>query len=66
MIFVDGPSQAPGVVSVASTKDAWGAAVMGPSGTCFLLRYASGEGVTYGAGGVCTGAEALTVTDPSW
>ncbi|HEX7246932.1 MAG TPA: hypothetical protein VF351_02400 [Actinomycetota bacterium] len=66
MIFVDGPSQAPGVVSVASTKDAWGAAVMGPSGTCYLLRHEPGQGTTYGAGGVCTGAEALTVTDPSW
>ncbi|HVF09026.1 MAG TPA: hypothetical protein VNC60_10655 [Actinomycetota bacterium] len=66
MIFVDGPSRAPGVVSVASTRVTWGAAVMGPSGTCYLLRYATGDGATYGAGGVCTGAEALTVTDPSW
>lgn len=66
MIFVDGPSRAPAVVSVASTRDTWGAAVMGSSGTCYLLRYAPGDGVTYGAGGVCTGAEALTVTDPSW
>ncbi len=66
MIFVDGPSQAPGVVSVASTRAVWGAAVMGPSGTCYLLRVASGEGVTYGTGESCTGAAALTVTDPSW
>lgn len=66
MIFVDGPSQAPGVVSVASTRDTWGAAVMGPSGTCYLLRFAPSEGVTYGAGQVCTGAAALMVSDPSW
>ena len=66
MIFVDGPSRAPGVVSVASTSGIWGAAVMGPSGTCYRLRYAPGDGVTYGTGGVCTGAGALTVTDPSW
>lgn len=66
MIFVDGPSRAPGVVSVASTPDAWGAAVMGPSGTCYLLRLAPGNGLTYGTGGTCTGAKALTVTDPSW
>ena len=66
MIFVDGPSQAPGVVSVASTRDTWGAAVMGPSGTCYLLRFAPGDGVTYGAGQVCTGVAALMVDDPSW
>ncbi len=65
-IFVDGPSQAPGVVSVASTRVAWGAAVMGPSGTCYLLRFAPGDGVTYGAGWVCTGAAALEVHDPTW
>lgn len=66
MIFVDGPSQSPGVVSVASTRDTWGAAVMGPSGTCYLLRFAPGESVTYGVGQVCTGAAALMVSDPSW
>ena len=66
MIFVDGPSHAPGVVSVASTRDTWGAAVMGPSGTCYLLRFAPGESVTYGVGQVCTGAAALMVSDPSW
>ena len=65
-IFVDGPSQAPGVVSVATTRDAWGAAVMGPSGTCYLLRFAPGDGVTYGTGRACTGAVALAVHDPSW
>ena len=66
LIFVDGPSQAPGVVSVATTRDAWGAAVMGPSGTCYLLRFAPGDGVTYGTGQACTGAAALAVHDPSW
>lgn len=65
-IFVDGPSQAPGVVSVASTRDAWGAAVMGPSGMCYLLRFAPGDGVTYGTGRACTGAAALAVTATSW
>lgn len=66
MIFVDGSSQAPGVVSVAATRYTWGAAVMGPSGVCYLLRFAPGEGITYGAGQVCTGAAALQVSAPSW
>ena len=42
-IFVDGPAAAPGVVSVASTAEIWGAAVAGPSGTCYLLRFATGR-----------------------
>lgn len=61
LIFVDGPSEAPGVVSVGSTRDAWGAAVMGASGTCYLVRFAPGDGVTYGSGSSsgCTGGDAL-------
>ena len=61
VIFVDGPSAAPGVVSVRSSRDAWGAAVMGASGTCYLLRFAPGDGVTYGTGpsSACTGRDAL-------
>ena len=66
LIFVDGPSQAPGVVSVASTRDAWGSAVMGPSGTCYLLRFSPGDGVTYGTGASCTGDEALAASGASW
>lgn len=61
LVFVDGPSQAPGVVSVATTREAWGAAVMGPSGTCYLLRFVTGRGVDHATGEACTGAEALTV-----
>jgi hypothetical protein len=68
LIVVDGPAAAPGVVSVASTREAWGAAVMGPSGTCYLLRFATGDGLTYGSGvsGRCTGDEALAARDTSW
>ena len=66
LILVDGPSGAPGVVSIATRRGAWGAAVMGPSGTCYLLRLAAGDGVTYGAGARCTGDEALAAHDPSW
>jgi hypothetical protein len=66
LIFVDGPSAAPGVVSVASTRDTWGSAVRGPSGTCYLLRFSPGDGVTYGTGTACTGDEALTAAEPSW
>ena len=68
LVFVDGPAAGPGVVSVASTPQVWGAAVRGPSGTCYLLRFGTGEGLTYGSGtgGECTGDAALGVQDASW
>jgi hypothetical protein len=66
LTVVDGPSQAPGVVSVASTTDIWGAAVMSPSGVCYLVRFAPGSGVTYGTGSACTGDEALSALQASW
>ncbi|HWC70305.1 MAG TPA: hypothetical protein VG993_03995 [Actinomycetota bacterium] len=66
LVVVDGPALGPGVVSVASTRDAWGAAVFGSSGACYLLRFAPGSGVTYGVGADCTGEEALAARDPSW
>jgi hypothetical protein len=66
LIFVDGPSPSPGVVSVAATRQAWAAAVMGSSGTCYWVRYSSGDGATYGTDRVCTGAAALSADDPSW
>jgi len=67
LVFVDGPSQAPGVVSVASMREVWAAAVMGPSGMCYLVRFAPGDGVTYGTGQACTGDEALSAArGASW
>ncbi|MGZ8581275.1 MAG: hypothetical protein ACXWW9_08335 [Actinomycetota bacterium] len=66
LIFVDGPSRGPGVVSIASTRETWAAAVMGQSGMCYLLRFAPGDGVTYGTGQACTGDEALTARGAAW
>ena len=67
LVFVDGPSPVPGVVSVASETDIWAAAVMGPSGTCYWLRFSPGEGAAYGTGRTCTGDAALAAADdPSW
>ena len=68
LVFVDGAAAGPGVVSVASTAEMWGAAVTGASGTCYLLRFATGEGLTYGSGvgGECTGDAALAARAASW
>ncbi|HJR98172.1 MAG TPA: hypothetical protein VJ979_09725 [Actinomycetota bacterium] len=66
LVFVDGPAQGPGVVSVASRRAAWGAAVAGTSGACYLVRHSQGDGVTYGLGRSCTGEEALAARGTSW
>jgi hypothetical protein len=63
LVFVDGPSTSPRIVSVASGGDGWAAATMGASGTCYWVRAAAGAGVVRGTGGVCTGTAALTASE---
>jgi len=58
-IYVDGPSTMPRIVSVASTADLWGAAVMAPDGTCLWIRATLGGDVTRATGVECTGSAAL-------
>jgi hypothetical protein len=66
LIFVDGPSVAASIVSVEARRDAWAAAVMGPSGACYWVR-ASAEGlVRYGTGADCTGEAALAAEALAW
>jgi hypothetical protein len=65
--FTDGPSQAPSIVSIATTGDAWAAAVLSDVGTCWQLRVNAGGRVTYGTtSDACTGAAALDAADRSW
>jgi hypothetical protein len=59
LVFVDGPSTAPRIVSVASGGDGWAAAAMGTTGTCSWVRAVPGHGVDHGTGGVCTATAAL-------
>jgi len=62
--FVDGPSTAPEIVSVAATPHTWAASVRGPGGTCFWVRATSAGGVTHGIGSECTGSAALRPAPP--
>lgn len=62
--FVDGPSTAPTIVSVASTADTWAAAVRGAGGICQWIRATSAGNVSRGVGFECTGAAALTPSTP--
>lgn len=59
LIFVDGPSTAPAIVSVHAADDVWAAAVMTPSGICIWVRATSDDAARYGTGRACTGSAAM-------
>jgi hypothetical protein len=61
--YVDGsrPSSGPNEISVEATDQAWGAAVLSASGTCFYIRSVSTT-QAYGRGDVCTGGAAMAAT----
>jgi hypothetical protein len=65
--YVDGsrPSTGPEVISVEATDQAWGAAVMSSSGTCFFIR-SVGTTQAYGSGDPCTGEAAMGATGASF
>jgi hypothetical protein len=65
LLFVDGPSTAPTIVSVATTDTAWAAAVAGPGG-CALIMLTSGGTIARATGSECTGAAALAATGTAW
>jgi hypothetical protein len=66
ILFVDGPSTAPSIVSVDAVDGLWGAAVMGPSGTCYLVRLDADGEVARQLGGRCSGEAALSATGDGW
>jgi len=66
LIFVDGPSTAPAIVSVAARDGAWSAAVMGDTGTCFWIRATADGRIRYGRGTACTGSAAAGADLTAW
>jgi len=66
LLYVDGPSTAPSIVSVYNGAAGWAAAVHGAGDTCFWVAVAP-EGLTrYGTGSACTGMAALAADRPAW
>ena len=55
-------------VSANTAGTEWGAAAESDSGVCFYVRVSSSGPTQYGSSKTspCTGAQALTVTDPDW
>ena len=65
LLYVDGPSTAPSIVSVYNGAAGWAAAVRGAE-TCFWVAVTPDGRTRYGAGAVCTGMAALAADRPSW
>ncbi|MDP9300762.1 MAG: hypothetical protein M3P43_07695, partial [Actinomycetota bacterium] len=66
LLFVDGPSTAPTIVSVAVSGGVWAAAVMGPSGACYGVSLDTHGVVRYDRSRPCTGHAALAATRATW
>jgi hypothetical protein len=66
VLFVDGPSTGPSVVSVYAGAAGWAAAVHGAHETCYWVAVAADGRTRYGAGSICTGMAALAADRPAW
>ena len=66
VVYVDGPSTAPSVVSVYAGSAGWAAAVHGGGDTCLWVAFSAPGRERYGAGATCTGVAALGADNPSW
>ena len=66
LLFVDGASTGPSVVSVYAGAAGWAAAVGGAHGTCYWVAVALDGRVRYGTGTPCTGMAALAADRGAW
>ena len=63
--YASSASTNPNMVSVSSSTEGVGLAVLSASGTC-LYVHVSAAGATYGTGSACTGDAAMDATAPAW
>jgi hypothetical protein len=66
VVYVDGPSTAPSVVSIYAGRAGWAAAVHGGGDTCLWVAFSAPGRERYGTGTMCTGVAALAADSPSW
>lgn len=66
LLYVDGPSTAPSVVSVYNGAAGWAAAVHGSGATCYWVAVTPDGRTRYGTGAECTGMAALAADRPAW
>jgi type II secretory pathway pseudopilin PulG len=66
VLFIEGPSTGPSVVSVYAGAAGWAAAVHGAKATCYWVAVAADGRTRYGIGSACTGMAALAADRPAW
>jgi hypothetical protein len=66
VLFIEGPSTGPSVVSVFASAAAWSAAVQGSEGACYWVALSPSGTARYGTGNRCTGMAALAADRDSW
>jgi len=66
VLFIEGPSTGPSVVSVYAGAAGWAAAVRGSKATCYWVAVAADGRTRYGTGSACTGMAALAADRPAW
>ena len=66
VVFVEGPSTGPSVVSVFASAAGWSAAVQGSAHTCYWIALSPGGATRYGSGSLCTGIAALAADRKTW
>jgi len=66
VLFIEGPSTGPSVVSVYAGAAGWAAAVRGSKATCYWVAVAADGRTRYGTGSACTGMAALAADHPAW
>jgi hypothetical protein len=66
VLFIEGPSTGPSVVSVYAGAAGWAVAVHGSKATCYWVAVAADGRTRYGTGSACTGMAALAADRPAW
>jgi hypothetical protein len=66
VLFIEGPSTGPSVVSVFASAAAWSAAVQGSEGSCYWVALSPSGAARYGTGSRCTGMAALAADRDRW
>ena len=66
LLYVEGPSTAPSIVSVYNGAAGWAAAVHGSGDICFWVAVTPEGHTRYGTGAACTGMAALAADRPAW
>ena len=66
VLFIEGPSTGPSVVSVYAGAAGWAAAVHGSKATCYWVAVGADGRTRYGTGSACTGMAALAADRPAW